>query len=94
MIEIQEALNAAFGVHVEVDPNCRNHFTFKEELTPTNVHDVVNSLKSVEWQDPKSPDCNNNDGILYVMMQVDWGTDGVTDLMVGVDCNEKMFYTV
>ena len=80
---IEQSLNITVCHCVSCD-----QYTFNGSLNKVTLDEMVsNKFSVVEWQDPNSPDCGNNDGILYVYLPA---SEDVGELLIGIDVAEQV----
>lgn len=82
---IEQSLNIKVGAQIG-----RSDYAYTGSLNEAVIRELVaNVFTAVEWQDPKSPDCGNDDGILYVYLP---STDDVGELFIGVNATDGIIY--
>lgn len=81
LTRIEQALNIKLDY---IEGHNRQSLTIVNcTLTEEQVRQAVAAGKC-EWQDPSAPDCNNNDGMLYIYLPADEAQDD-GELFVGID---------
>lgn len=65
----------------------RSVYQFTGDVSIDSINVLVSEGK-VEWQDPKSPDCGNADGVLYVYLpfiDAENEDDASEELFIGIN---------
>lgn len=80
---IEQSLNVKLG-----NQTGRSDFEFTGGISELGLDELVqNQYTAVEWQDPTSHDCGNNDGILYVYLPA---IEDCGELFISVDVSDSI----
>lgn len=89
-----------FGIKITSAQRHRQ-YTYDKPVTVEQAQAVVAANPDVAWQDPKNPDCGNDDGLLYLALSMpvppedlEIGDDPHYITLFAFDNSDMAFYIV